>query len=137
MIAPEGKIILIPLLLLILMGTGIQAYYPIVGLKWVNLSLAFMTVFSLYFFREPQRILPIIEGFLSPADGKIIKIKDVEDEELGKARQISIFLSIWNVHSQRVPFSGKVLSIKYNPGKFFAAFKHKASEENEQISVLF
>ena len=48
-----------------------------------------------------------------------------------------IFLSVWNVHSQRVPLSGKVLSRDYNPGKFFAAFKHKASKDNEQTSVLF
>ena len=56
---------------------------------------------------------------------------------MGVAQQISIFLSVWNVHSQRVPLSGKVLSREYNPGNYFAAFKHKASENNEQTSVLF
>ena len=137
MIAPEGKIILIPLLLLVILGTAIQTYYPTGGLKWINLFLAVTTLFSLYFFREPQRIPPNIDGFISPADGKIVQIKNIEDEELGKARQISIFLSVWNVHSQRVPLSGKVLSREYNPGKFFAAFKHKASQDNEQTSVLF
>ena len=137
MIAPEGKIILIPLLLLVIMGTAIQTYYPTGGLKWINLFLAFITLFSLYFFRDPQRIPPNIDGFISPADGKIVQIKNIEDEELGNALQISIFLSVWNVHSQRVPLSGKVLSREYNPGKFFAAFKHKASQDNEQTSVLF
>ena len=137
MIAPEGKIILIPLLLLVILGTAIQTYYSIGGLKWINLFLAFTTFFSLYFFRDPQRIPPNIDGFISPADGKIVQIKNIEDEVLGKARQISIFLSVWNVHSQRVPLSGKVLSREYNPGKFFAAFKHKASQNNEQTSVLF
>ena len=137
MIAPEGKIILIPLLILVILGTGIQAFYPTIGLKWLNLSLACITVFALYFFRDPQRILPNADGFLAPADGKIVQIREIEDDELGKAWQISIFLSIWNVHSQRVPLSGKVLSKKYNPGKFFAAFKHKASKDNEQTSVLF
>ena len=137
MIAPEGKIILIPLLILVILGTGIQAFYPTIGLKWMNLFLACITVFSLYFFRDPQRIPPNADGFLAPADGKIVQIREIEDDELGKAWQISIFLSVWNVHSQRVPLSGKVLSKKYNPGKFFAAFKHKASKENEQTSVLF
>jgi phosphatidylserine decarboxylase len=137
LIAPEGKIILIPLLILIILGTGIQAFYPTIGLKWMNLFLACITVFSLYFFRDPQRIPPNADGFLAPADGKIVQIRGIEDDELGKAWQISIFLSVWNVHSQRVPLSGKVLSKKYNPGKFFAAFKHKASKNNEQISVLF
>ena len=137
MIAPEGKIILIPLLTLVILSTGIQAFYPIIGLKWMNLLLACITVFSLYFFRDPQRIPPHADGFLAPADGKIVQIMEIEDDELGKAWQISIFLSVWNVHSQRVPLSGKVLSKKYNPGKFFAAFKHKASKDNEQMSVLF
>ena len=137
MIAPEGKIILIPLLILVILGMGIQAFYPTIELKWMNLFLACIIVFSLYFFRDPQRIPPNADGFLAPADGKIVQIREIEDDELGKAWQISIFLSIWNVHSQRVPLSGKVLSKKYNPGKFFAAFKHKASKDNEQTSVLF
>ena len=137
MIAPEGKIILIPLLILVILGMGIQAFYPTIELKWMSLFLACIIVFSLYFFRDPQRIPPNADGFLAPADGKIVQIREIEDDELGKAWQISIFLSVWNVHSQRVPLSGKVLSKKYNPGKFFAAFKHKASKDNEQTSVLF
>ena len=137
MIAPEGKIILIPLLLLVLAGTGIQAYYPSEGLKWINLTMALLTLFSLYFFRDPQRIPPNNEGFLSPGDGKVVQIVDVEDGEIGKAQQISIFLSVFNVHSQRVPLSGKVISKTYNSGKFLAAFNHKASLDNEQTVVMF
>ena len=137
MIAPEGKIILIPLLLLILAGTGIQAYYPSDGLKWMNLTVAVLTLFSLYFFRDPQRIPPNNDGFLSPGDGKVVQIIDVEDADIGQAKQISIFLSVFNVHIQRVPLSGKVISKVYNPGKFLAAFNHKASLDNEQTVVMF
>ena len=137
MIAPEGKIILIPLLLLVLTGTGIQAYYPIEGLKWVNLVLSVLTIFSLYFFRDPQRIPPKNAGFLSPADGKIVQIIDIEDTEMGNAIQISIFLSIFNVHCQWVPFSGKVISKHYNSGKFFVALNHKSSRDNEHTMVFF
>ena len=137
MIAPEGKIIIIPLLLFVLAGTGIQAYYPSEGLKWINLALAVLTLFSLYFFRDPQRIPPNNNGFLSPADGTVVQIIDVEDEEIGSAKQISIFLSIFNVHRQRVPLSGKVISKQYNSGKFLAAFNHKASLDNEQMVVTF
>jgi len=137
MIAPEGKIILIPLLLLVLAGTGIQAYYPSEGLKWINLTIALLTLFSLYFFRDPQRIPPNNDGFLSPGDGKVVQIIDVEDAEIGKAKQISIFLSVFNVHSQWVPLSGKVISKTYNFGKFLAAFNHKASLDNEQTVVMF
>ena len=137
MIAPEGKIIIIPLLLFVLAGTGIQAYYPSEGLKWINLALAVLTLFSLYFFRDPQRIPPNDNGFLSPADGKVVQIIDVEDEEIGPAKQISIFLSVFNVHRQRVPLSGIVISKQYNSGKFLAAFNHKASFDNEQTVVTF
>jgi len=137
MIAPEGKIILIPLLLLVLVGTGIQVYYPTEGFKWVNLTLAVLTLFSIYFFRDPQRIPSDNEGFLSPADGKVMQIIDVEDIEMGSAKQISIFISIFNVHSQRVPLSGKVISKHYNPGKFLFAFDHKSSLNNEQTIVTF
>ena len=62
---------------------------------------------------------------------------DVKDEEIGSAKQISIFLSIFNVHRQRVPLSGKVISKQYNSGKFLAAFNHKASLDNEQMVVKF
>ena len=137
MIAPEGKIIIIPLLLFVLAGTGIQAYYPSEGLKWINLAFAVLTLFSMYFFRDPQRIPPNNNGFLSPADGKVVQIINVEDEEIGSAKQISIFLSIFNVHRQRVPLSGKVISKQYNSGKFLAAFNHKASLDNEQTVVTF
>ena len=79
MIAPEGKIILIPLLLLVLAGTGIYIHYPSEVLKWINLMVALLILFSLYFFRDPQRIPPNIDGFISPGDGKIIQIIDVND----------------------------------------------------------
>jgi phosphatidylserine decarboxylase len=99
--------------------------------------MALLTLFSLYFFRDPQRIPPNNDGFLSPGDGKVVQIIDVEDAEIGKAKQISIFLSVFNVHSQRVPLSGKVISKTYNSGKFLAAFNHKASLDNEQTVVMF
>ena len=137
MIAPEGKIILIPILILVLAGTGIQVFYPTEGLKWINIGLTIFTLFSIYFFRDPNRIPPDNDGFLSPADGKIIQIIDIEDTEIGYAKQISIFLSIFNVHSQRVPLSGKVISKHYNSGQFLAAFNNKASLQNEHAIITF
>ncbi len=137
MIAPEGKVILIPLLLLVIAGAGLNTWQPFPALKWINLTLALLTLFSLYFFRDPQRPPLKEKGLLSPADGKIVQIIEVEDTEMGKAKQISIFLSVFNVHSQRVPETGKVIWKKYHPGKFLAAFNHKASLNNEQTEVLF
>ena len=99
--------------------------------------MALLTLFSLYCFRDPQRIPPNNDGCLSPGDGKVVQIIDVEDADIGQAKQISIFLSVFNVHSQRVPLSGKVISKVYNPGKFLAAFNPNASLDNEQTVVMF
>jgi len=140
LIAAEGKIILVPILLLALATTGISVYSQMGGngLKGVNIALWIFILFSLYFFRDPVRI-PLGESnqMVSPADGKVVQILDVEDPEIGRAKQISIFLSVFNVHCQRVPLAGKVISTFYNPGKFLAAFNHKASMDNEQTAIVF
>ena len=140
MIAVEGKIILVPVILLALATTGISVYSQMggSGLKGVNIALWVFILFSLYFFRDPVRI-PLGEGnqMVSPADGKVVQILDVDDPDIGKAKQISIFLSVFNVHCQRVPLAGKVISTYNNPGKFLAAFNHKASKDNEQTAIVF
>lgn len=137
MIADEGKIIIKPVLLLFIITLGYYNINPLGILYWVNLVLFIFFIFILYFFREPKRLIQCYSKFLSPADGKIIQITDIEDEDLGKAKQISIFLSIFNVHSQRVPFTGKVVSKLYNSGRFHLAFNNKTSKYNEHTSVLF
>ena len=140
MIAAEGKIILVPVILLALATTGFSVYSEIggSGLKGVNIALWVFILFSLYFFRDPVRIsLSEANQMVSPADGKVVQILDVDDSEIGKAKQISIFLSVFNVHCQRVPLAGKVISTFYNSGKFLAAFNHKASMDNEQTAIVF
>ena len=140
MIAPEGKIILIPLVLVSLCITFIYffkfSHYNY--LKYLIIGCWFFLIFSIYFFREPKRV-PIggENEMVSPADGKIVQIVEIDHPEIGKSIQISIFLSVFNVHSQWVPISGKVLNSEYNKGKFLAAFNDKASLDNEQTSVLF
>ena len=140
MIAAEGKIILVPIILLALATTGISVYSEMSGsgLKGVNITLWVFILFCLYFFRDPVRI-PLGEAnqMVSPADGKVVQIIDVDDSEIGNSKQISIFLSVFNVHCQRVPLMGKVISTFYNPGKFLAAFNHKASMDNEQTATVF
>ena len=138
MIATEGKIILIPAsILLIVMGWAAFATgYNIIKILFY-LNFIFI-LFSLYFFRDPIRNIPIGDNiFISPADGKVVQIKDLDDPDIGSAKQMSIFLSVFNVHSQCVPYSAKVIKSKYNKGKFFAAYDHKASLENEQTEITF
>src|ERR1035437_7076217 len=92
-------------------------------------------LFTLNFFRDPNRNTPDKENIVvSPADGKVLFIKEVDDNKyiMGKAKQISIFMSPLNVHVNRIPISGKVEYLKYHQGKYLAAFEDKASEVNER-----
>jgi phosphatidylserine decarboxylase len=100
----------------------------------IILPLAFV-IFTLNFFRDPERTPPAREDIvISPADGKVLFVKDVIDNKYinGKAKQISIFMSPLDVHVNRIPVSGTVEYIKYIEGKFIAAFEDKASDENER-----
>ena len=140
MIASEGKIILIPAIVIALIFTSILVYNDS-GSWWIkgsSIGMWMFVIFSLYFFRDPQRVpVGTEKQMVSPADGKVVQIIEIEDTDIGPAKQISIFLSVFNVHCQRVPLSGKVISSFYNPGKFLAAVNHKASMDNEQTAIVF
>ncbi len=138
MIAKEGRVVLLPIVLVCIIGTLINAYYSLKWLDYFNYFNYIFFLFSLYFFRNPKRqIIGDSDQMISPADGKIIQIIDVNDPDIGKAKQISIFLSVFNVHSQYVPVDCKVLSSVYHPGKFLIAYNHKTSTDNEQTVILF
>ncbi len=105
----------------------------------VAIVLGLMTLFTLWFFRDPERVSPAGEdAVLSPADGTVIDIRQLEDADniTGRpALKISIFMSVFNVHVNRIPVKGRVSGITYNPGKFFSANLDKASEQNENNCV--
>ena len=103
----------------------------------VVVSLAVLG-FTTNFFRDPERTAPKGEHLiLSPADGKVIVIKRIRDDEFFRAevQQISIFMSPLNVHVNRNPITGTVRHTRYVKGEYFAAFEDKASEKNEQMIV--
>ena len=100
--------------------------------------LTLLTAFVFYFFRDPEREIPSGEGaVVSPGDGKIIDIREVDEPSFigGPCRRITIFLSVFNVHVQRAPVSGDVAHREYRPGEFAVAWHPKASEKNEQSSL--
>lgn len=102
------------------------------------LALA-LTLFMVYFFRDPDREVPDDpDVFVSPADGRVILIKDVDESQYLKsmAKQISIFMSPANVHVNRAPCAGKVLKVRHNRGRYFAAYREEASLKNENIEML-
>jgi phosphatidylserine decarboxylase len=99
-----------------------------------------LTLFVLFFFRDPNRKGMVDEDVvLTPADGKIMNIKEIEGAHnpLGvDAVRVSVFMSVFNVHVNRIPAGGKILKIIYQPGKFFSANLEKASSENENNRIL-
>ncbi len=128
----EGLLYIIPLVVLSI----IVAFMGRTFLSLVPLSTA---IFIAFFFRNPEREIPSGENIIvSPADGKVILVKDIYDEEIfkGKAIMISIFLSLFDVHINRTPCSGEVVEVKRKRGRFLPAFKERASLENEQVSIL-
>ncbi|MFW6120678.1 MAG: phosphatidylserine decarboxylase [Petrotogales bacterium] len=92
-----------------------------------------ITMFFLLFFRDPNR--DIGKGIVSPADGKIREISRVEDDVIGDATKISIFMNVYNVHVNRMPLDGVVKDIVYTLGSHTPAFK-KESESNERLVLI-
>jgi len=99
----------------------------------------FITLFIAFFFRNPKRKIPPLENIiLSPADGKIVHLGEVEEDRFLKKKvlKVSIFMSILDVHLNRAPVSGKVLQRSYHPGRFLVASAEKSSLLNEQNAVI-
>lgn len=130
-ISKEGKIFIIPLSMVTFM---LSLGYALFSIKFFYPLFFFaVLIFCLIFFRDPKRPIPKgVNQIISPADGKIVRIDYINDEEIGNSIIISIFLNIFNVHVNRMPVDGKFLDIKYEKGKFLLAFHHNASDENEK-----
>lgn len=130
-IAPEGiKLTLIFFILSIV--------FYLAGYKIVSGIIFCLVLFNLFFFRNPIRVSPSGPYIVAPADGEVILIKKVMEKDYFKdeVTLVSIFMSIFNVHVNRAPYDGKVLSIKHNDGRFFSANLDSAFEENEKNYVF-
>ena len=94
-----------------------------------------LLIFTFYFFRDPERVVPLGDDILvSPADGLITNISEYKEGKKSYTK-VSIFLSVFNVHIQRLPLSGQITKIDYIEGKFINATLDKASEENERLRL--
>ena len=136
MVAREGLKIILPAFVLafILLIAGI-CFEKNILIICFWLAFAFF-LFSLGFFRDPERATPTGENLIiSPADGKVVAICPENDEFVGKATRVSIFMSIFNVHVNRIPLSGTVRSIDYSKGRFLPAMKPETSFENERNTI--
>ncbi len=102
------------------------------------LLLFAVTFFMLWFFRNPERYPPEGEDLvISPADGRVLAVEDVEDTQYvgGRTMKVSIFMSVFDVHVNRAPISGQVVTKRYVPGKFLVASLDKASDHNERAAL--
>src|SRR5688572_23062301 len=126
-----------------LIGSIVLAVVAIgLGLAWWPLALVIVPVLAwlFAFFRDPEREIPVEQNtMVSPADGKVSDVTEVAYDELlgGPAVRVGIFLSVFNVHVNRSPCDGRVVSISYKKGKFINALRHdQASSENESNTVV-
>ena len=113
-----------------------------IAISWISLiwslPLWIITVFVVQFFRDPPRHIPQDEKVvLSPADGRIVVVEKTEDPYAKReALKISVFMNVFNVHSNRSPVDGKIEQVQYFPGKFIHADLDKASLENERNMLI-
>ena len=111
----------------------------IIGYELPALTGLLLTCFVLYFFRDPERISPDEEDVVvSPADGKVLSVEKIFDERFVREHvyKISIFMNVFNVHVNRMPYPGRVSKIVYSPGKFYSANSEHAALENEYCAVI-
>ncbi len=138
MIAKDGLILIIVTSLILLVFLLLTYIFPNIFFKVITALVGVVFIFNFFFFRDPEREIPQGEDLiLSPADGTVIKITEVDEPYYfkEKVKRVSIFLSVFNVHVNRIPINGEVELVNYNPGKFLVAFEDKASEENEQSLI--
>ncbi len=130
-VAPEG----LPFIAFAAIITVILAFFSLKPLALVGLII---TVFIVYFFRNPERSVPDDpNAVIAPADGKIVFIGNARESHLdAEMLKISIFMSVFNVHVNRAPCSGKVVDTFYKHGKFLDARDDRATFENEQSGII-
>ena len=108
----------------------------VVGWWAAAIPLALLALAFAGFFRDPEREIPRVPGaVLAPADGRVMAITPVDDRWVGPAVRVSIFLSPLDVHVNRAPVAGIVRDVEMVRGKFLAAYRPEASEENERCTV--
>jgi phosphatidylserine decarboxylase len=113
--------------------------FALLGWGLLTVLLLALTLFSVYFFRNPERAVPTEpDAVVAPADGQVIFVGEVMEDRCfqGAAVKVSIFMSDFNVHVNRAPVTGKIVEKFYNKGEFFNASLDKASLQNEQAGLL-
>jgi phosphatidylserine decarboxylase len=129
-IARPGYRFIILGMLIFLLGWWTGRLFTFLGLV--------LTLFFVYFFRDPERLVPAAAGLvISPADGRVISLERVREEHFLKqpVQKLSIFMNVFDVHVNRAPVAGQVQGMVYQPGRYLAANRSEAPDQNEQLAV--
>ena len=113
--------------------------FALLEIAWLAILGLIATFFITYFFRDPERFVPSPENaVVSPADGRVVQAEVVDQNPFieGRCLKIGIFMSIFNVHVNRIPYTGTIENTIYKPGKFVSADKAAASLQNEQQALV-
>lgn len=118
-------------------GIAVTLFFWLCSLTFLTWIAGLLTLFCIQFFRDPAREAPEDpRAVVSPVDGRVCKIQEAKDPLTGEdVRMISIFMNVFNVHSQKAPVAGRVEEIRYTPGLFLNADLDKASTDNERNAV--
>jgi len=128
-VAPEGWPFILPAAL----ATAIAL---VTAPAWIAIGFAVVTAFVLAFFRNPSRPLPGDErDVVAPADGRVLCVDEIEDARGRKGLRIGIFLSVFDVHVNRAPLAGRVVSLERSGTKFLAAWNPRGERENVQLAM--
>ena len=129
-------------IVIVLLSIALFTLSYFLGNNVLKIGIAVITflflLFTLYFFRDPERTSPKFDNVVvSPADGKVLLIKKVQSNKYvnGEAWQVSVFMSPFNVHVNRIPIDGKVELVNYVKGEYLVAFHDKADERNERSEI--
>ena len=139
-IRTEGSPFIIGVAIVATLITLLSILYPGVFLQLLVVAGWILFILVINFFRDPERITPIdVNKIISPADGKVIDIRTVREENFlkGDVSRISIFMSVFDVHVNRAPLEGTIAYVDYKKGDFRAAYSEEASLANEQMSIGF
>jgi len=118
---------------------AVSLIFWVLGFTVLAVFSSLLTLFVIAFFRDPERSIPPGEkAVLSPADGKIIQVEPCWEEHLlkGPSLKVSIFMSLFNAHINRIPLTGRIIEISYQAGRFIRANLDKASGINEQNALM-
>lgn len=137
----EGRLILLILtFLLFALNTLIYLRFPNIALAITTIISGGIMVFFTYFFRNPTRVMEIDdpELIVAPADGTVVVVEPTEENEYFKEKrmQVSIFMSIFDVHANWYPIAGNVIMTRHHKGRHIAAYLPKSSHENERSTVI-